>query len=107
MGDYPHIEYGDLDSDYVFVNLFAELRGQALSYAAVYDLVRRLRKRTGIDFDPHWCRHSAATRMLRDGIPIEVVSRLLGEGAGAAEGLTDHGAADRQAAAEFTDAGIV
>lgn len=77
-GDYLHIEYGDLDSDYVFINLWAEPRGQAWSYAAVYDLVRRLRKRTGIDFDPHWCRHSAATRMLRDGIPIEVVSRLLG-----------------------------
>jgi site-specific recombinase XerD len=77
-GDYLHTEYGDLDSDYVFVNLFAEPRGQALSYPAVYDLVKRLRKRTGIDFDPHWCRHSAATRMLRDGVPIEVVSKLLG-----------------------------
>ncbi|MDN5655471.1 MAG: tyrosine-type recombinase/integrase, partial [Kocuria sp.] len=34
--------------------------------------------RTGIDFDPHWYRHTAATRMLRDGVPIEVVSKLLG-----------------------------
>ena len=56
-GGYLHLEYGDLDSDYVFVNLFAEPRGQALSYPAVYDLVVRLRKRTGIDFDPHWFRH--------------------------------------------------
>jgi integrase/recombinase XerD len=77
-GDYLHSEYGELDSDYVFVNLFAEPRGQALSYPAVYDLVLRLRKRTGIDFDPHWWRHTAATRMLRDGVPIEVVSKLLG-----------------------------
>ncbi len=77
-GDYLHDEYGDLDSDHVFVNLFAEPRGQAWSYAAVYDLVKRLRLRSGIDFDPHWCRHSAATRMLRDGVPIEVVSALLG-----------------------------
>jgi len=76
--DYLHAEYGDLDSDYVFVNLFAEPRGQALSYPAVYDLVLRLRKRTGIDFDPHWARHSYATRLLRDGVPIEVVSKLLG-----------------------------
>lgn len=67
-----------LTSDYVFVNLFAEPRGRALSYPAVYDLVMRLRQRTGIAFDPHWCRHSAATRMLRDGVPIEVVSKLLG-----------------------------
>ena len=38
----------------------------------------RLRKRTGIDFDPHWFRHGLATRLLRDGVPIEVVSKLLG-----------------------------
>jgi site-specific recombinase XerD len=77
-GDYIHDEYGDIDSDYVFVNLFAEPYGQALAYPAVYDLVLRLRRRTGIDFDPHWFRHGAATRMLRDGVPIEVVSTLLG-----------------------------
>jgi site-specific recombinase XerD len=76
--DYLHGEYGDTDSDYVFVNLFAQPRGQAWSYAAVWDLVTRLRARTGIDFDPHWFRHSAATRWLRDGVPIEVVSKLLG-----------------------------
>jgi site-specific recombinase XerD len=55
--DYLHEEYGDLDSDYVFVNLWGRPRGQALSYPAVYDLVMRIRRRTGIDFDPHWCRH--------------------------------------------------
>ena len=77
-GDYLHTEYGDLDSDYVFINRWSEPVGRALSYPAVYDLVRRLRRRTGIDFDPHWARHSYATRALRDGAPIEVVSALLG-----------------------------
>jgi len=76
--DYLHAEYGGLDSDYVFVNLWGRPRGHPLTYAAVYDLVRRLRRRVGIDFDPHWLRHTAATRMLRDGIGIEVVARLLG-----------------------------
>ena len=79
-GDYLAAEYADLDSDYVFVNLFAGSRGQAWTYASVYDLVLRLRKRTGIDFDPHWCRHAYATRALRDGVPIEVVSILMGHG---------------------------
>jgi site-specific recombinase XerD len=60
--DYLHEEYGDLDSDYVFVNIWAEPKGQAWSYPAAYDLVLRLRARTGLDFDPHWLRHSAATR---------------------------------------------
>jgi len=31
-----------------------------------------------LNFDPHWFRHSAATRWLRDGVPVEVVSKLLG-----------------------------
>jgi integrase/recombinase XerD len=76
--DYLHAEYGDLDSDYVFVNLWGCPVGRPWTYAAVYDLVRRLRRRTGVDFDPHWIRHTAATRMLRDGISLEVVARLLG-----------------------------
>ena len=76
--DYLHEEYGDLDSGYVFVNIWAEPRGQAWSYQAAYDLVLRLRTRTGLNFDPHWLRHSAATRWLRDGVSIEVVSKLLG-----------------------------
>jgi len=66
------------DSDYVFVNIWAEPKGQAWSYRAAYDLVLRLRARTGIAFDPHWFRHSAATRWLRDGVSVEVVSKLLG-----------------------------
>jgi integrase len=76
--DYLHEEYGDLDSDYVFVNLWGRLHGHPLAYPAVYDLVRRLRRQTGIEFGPHWYRHTAATRMLRDGVPAETVSALLG-----------------------------
>ncbi|WP_052683217.1 tyrosine-type recombinase/integrase [Streptomyces sp. FxanaA7] len=49
--DYLHCEYGALDSDYVFVNLFAEPHGRPWGYPAVYDLVKRLRKSTGITFD--------------------------------------------------------
>jgi integrase/recombinase XerD len=76
--DYLHEEYGSALSDYVFINIWAEPKGQAWSYQATYDLVLRLRARTGIAFDPHWFRHSAATRWLRDGVSIEVVSKLLG-----------------------------
>jgi integrase/recombinase XerD len=76
--DYLHGEYGDADSDYVFISIWAEPRGQAWSYPAVYDLITRLRTKTGLDFDPHWFRHTAATRWLRDGVPVEVVAKLLG-----------------------------
>jgi integrase/recombinase XerD len=76
--DYLHQEVGDLNSDYVFINLWGQPHGHPLTYAAAYDLVKRLRRRTGVDFDPHWYRHSYATRLLRAGTPVEVVSKLLG-----------------------------
>lgn len=76
--DYLTREYGALDSDYVFVNLWAEPRGRPLTYAAVYDLVLRLRRRTGIDFDPHHYRHTYATWLLRRGAGMESVKELLG-----------------------------
>jgi len=76
--DYLHGEYGELDSDYVFVNLWSGPRGYPLAYASVYDLVCRLRERTGITFGPHTFRHSYATELLRRNVPVEVVQHLLG-----------------------------
>jgi site-specific recombinase XerD len=76
--DYLNREYGALDSDYVFVNLWAEPLGRPWSYPAVYDLVLRLRERTGIDFEPHQYRHTYATWLLRRGAGIESVKELLG-----------------------------
>ncbi|ANE78273.1 MULTISPECIES: tyrosine-type recombinase/integrase [Mycobacteriaceae] len=76
--DYLHTEYGDLDSDYVFVNLWADPVGVPMSYRSVYDLVLRLRARSGIMFSPHVFRHTYATDLLRRGVAVEVVSKLLG-----------------------------
>jgi integrase/recombinase XerD len=76
--DYLHEEYGLLDCDYVFVNLWGEPVGQPMSYASVDRLVRRLRQRTGISFSVHMFRHSYATALLRRGVSPEVVQRLLG-----------------------------
>ena len=75
--DYLFDEYGDVDSDYVFVNLFAPPLGRPLGYSAVTGLVERLRARTGIEFSLHMLRHSAASEMIRAGVPIEVVSKML------------------------------
>jgi len=76
--DYLSVEYGALDSDYVFVNLWGRPYGRPLSYPAVYDLVQRLRRRTGIAFGPHWFRHTYATWLLRRGAGMESVKALLG-----------------------------
>jgi integrase len=76
--DYLHTEYGDLDSDYVFVNLWSGPIGSPMTYPSVYDLVCRIRERTGIMFGPHSFRHTYATELLRRGVAVEVVAHLLG-----------------------------
>jgi site-specific recombinase XerD len=72
-----HTEYGGIDSDYVFVNLFAGTIGAAMTYPAVHQLIGRIAARTGISFTAHMLRHSHATAMVRQGVPVEVVARLL------------------------------
>lgn len=75
--DYMHEEYGDLDSDYVFVNLWGGVRGKPMSPHTVYDIVERTRKKVGFDFTPHMFRHTFVTVALREGVPLETVSRLV------------------------------
>jgi integrase/recombinase XerD len=76
--DYLNHEYRALDCDYVFVNLWAAPYGHPLTYQAVYDLVLRLRRRTGVAFGPHLFRHTYATWLLRRGAGMESVKELLG-----------------------------
>ena len=75
--EYMHTEYGLLDSDYVFVNLWSAPVGRPLRYDAVAKLVSRIRASTGVEFTPHTLRHTRATELVRAGTPIEVVSKLL------------------------------
>jgi len=75
--EYMHTEYGGIDSDYVFVNLFSGQAGAAMTYSAVHQLIGRIAARTGIGFTAHMLRHSHATGMVRQGVPVEVVARLL------------------------------
>ena len=72
-----HEEYGELDSDYVFVNLWGGRVGQPMSYATVDDLVRRTRARVGFHFTPHMFRHTYASMARAGGVPLEVVSKIL------------------------------
>jgi integrase/recombinase XerD len=75
--DYMHEEYGALDSDYVFVNLWGGQVGRAMTYGNVDELVRRTRRRVGFHFTAHMLRHTYATLARRGGVPIEVLSKLL------------------------------
>ena len=60
-------EYGDLDSDYVFINLWEGRIGAPMTYATVVALFLRLQRRTGIYARPHMFRHTHATDLIRTG----------------------------------------
>ena len=75
--DYMHAEYGEIDSDYVFVNPRSGRIGAPMTYSAVHDLVGQTQARTGVEFTLHMLRHTHATELVRSGMHIEVVARLL------------------------------
>jgi integrase/recombinase XerD len=75
--DYMHEEYGELDSDFVFVNLWGGERGRPLSYASVNELVMRTRRQLGFHFTVHRLRHTFATLAYRDGVALEVIGAVL------------------------------
>lgn len=75
--EYMHVEYGALDSDYVFVCLWGGRVGRPLTYATVNDIVLATRRRVGFHFTPHWFRHTYATLSRRAGVPLDVISQLI------------------------------
>lgn len=75
--DYMHLEYLQIASDHLFVNLWSQPIGAPMTYSGVDKLVRRLRKRSGVYFTPHMLRHTFATDLHRRGVRLEVISRLL------------------------------
>jgi len=75
--EYMHEEYGDLDSDYVFVNLWAGDVGAPMRYSTVIDLCRRTSRKVGFAFTPHTLRHTNATLARRGGMPMDVLQRLM------------------------------
>jgi integrase len=100
--EYMHTEYGDIDSDYVFVNLFAGQVGRPMAYPTVHDLIDRVGARSGVSFNAHMMpadlpvalakanarRHQSALsaaqgtieRLCREGRPVNfgVVARAAG-----------------------------
>ena len=68
----------ELNHDCVFIVLKDSHFGKPLKYQSVLELIRRLRKRTGISFNPHMLRHTHATELIRNGWDVAYVQNRLG-----------------------------
>lgn len=77
-GRYIADEYPDVDSDYVFVNIWKGEPGTPMNYATVRGLFKNLKKKTGIDVSPHMLRHTHATDLIRAGMDMAYVQKRLG-----------------------------
>ena len=77
--DYMANEYGLIDSDYVFVNLWGGQKGAPFGYSAAVNMVRRLKASADLDGDwsLHTIRHTFAMVHLKHEVPMEVISALL------------------------------
>lgn len=76
--DYFIHEYGEVESDYVFVNLWDGEIGAPMKYGSVITLFKRISKKTGIDVTPHIFRHTHATELLRAGWDLAYIQKRLG-----------------------------
>jgi integrase/recombinase XerD len=75
--DYMHEEYGDVDCDFVFVNLWGGEVGRPRTYSNVDRIVERTQRKVGFRCTAHLLRHTYATLAYRDGVQLEVIGALL------------------------------
>lgn len=73
-------EYRELlkNTDYLFVTIFGEDMGKPLDVSAVYSMLDRLEKKTGITATPHMLRHYFANERRNNGWDIALISKALG-----------------------------
>ena len=70
FSDYITEEYGNIDSNYIFVNLHGKNKGGPMKPITVQKLFERLSKKVGKKVHPHMCRHGHATELLESGWSI-------------------------------------
>lgn len=76
--DYLVYEYPDVQSDYVFVNIWRGNVGSPMHLKVLNTMCDRWEEKTEICVYPHLFRHTYATRLLLAKYPVERVSYLLG-----------------------------
>ena len=74
LNEYPE----DVDSDYVFINIWDGKVGKPITYSTVNELFRQLHQKTGIKANPHLLRHTHATELILGGWDMAHVQKRLG-----------------------------
>lgn len=65
-------------TEYLFVNMYGEHKGEPLTVNAVYSAFAVLERRTGIEVTPHMLRHYFANERRKKGWTLDKISQALG-----------------------------
>lgn len=76
--DYLIYEYPDVESNYVFVNIWEGKVGAPMNPKVINTMFNRLGKKIGIKVYPHLFRHTFASRLIKAGYPVDRVKHILG-----------------------------
>jgi integrase/recombinase XerD len=68
----------EVETNHLFIKLHGQRSGQALTYADVDSLFRRLRHKTGCDVTPHVLRHTMLTQLAELGWAPELLQERAG-----------------------------
>lgn len=66
------------NQNYLFINIAGKTAGQPLKVDSVYDMLKRMEKKTGIDLTPHMLRRYFANIRRKDGWRLELIQQALG-----------------------------
>ena len=68
------------DDGFLFIGIGKEKPGENLNYDDLRSLVQKIAKRSGIQkqISPHLFRHSAATRMASESLPVQIFTKQMG-----------------------------
>ena len=69
-------EVDEVESDYVFVNLWKGEKGRPMTYAGALSLFRHLSKRSGVPVHPHILRHTFCSHLAMRGTPGRAIQEL-------------------------------
>jgi len=79
ISSYLRVERPETEHDFLFVNLKGQNRGNPMTLEGLRELFRYHRKRTRVEkANPHRFRHTFASDMVREGVPLPVLMRLMG-----------------------------
>ncbi len=79
LSSYLEVERPVTVHDRLFVSLKGRRRGRPMTPAGLREIFRYHRKRSGIEkANPHRFRHTFAVDMIREGMPLPVLRRLMG-----------------------------